>query len=76
MKEAVVAQGPKVTIVDSPIPKPGRNQIVTKVIFSGSNPKDWKLPGTFRYFPDIRTNRLLKETSSLAARQGAHQPGR
>lgn len=41
MKEAVVAKGPKVTIRDVPIPKAGPNQVVTKVIFSGSNPKDW-----------------------------------
>lgn len=41
MKEAVVAKGPKVQIIDSPIPKPGPNQIVTKVVYSGSNPKDW-----------------------------------
>jgi NADPH:quinone reductase len=41
MKEAVVAKGPKVDIIDSPIPKPGPGQVVTKVIFSGSNPKDW-----------------------------------
>ena len=41
MKEAVVAKGPKVTIRDVPIPKAGPNQVVTKVVFSGSNPKDW-----------------------------------
>lgn len=41
MKEAVVSKGPKVSIIDSPIPKPGRGQIVTKVVYSGSNPKDW-----------------------------------
>jgi hypothetical protein len=41
MKEAVVAKGPKVTIRDVPIPKAGPSQVVTKVIFSGSNPKDW-----------------------------------
>lgn len=33
------AHGPKVTIKDSPIPKPGPNQVVTKVVFSGSNRK-------------------------------------
>ncbi|KAK5122948.1 fusarubin cluster-oxidoreductase [Meristemomyces frigidus] len=44
MKEAVVGKGPKVQIIDSPIPKPGPNQVVTKVIYSGSNPKDWKRP--------------------------------
>ena len=37
-------KGPKVEIVDSPIPTPGPEQIVTKVIVSGSNPKDWKVP--------------------------------
>ncbi|KAK5110578.1 fusarubin cluster-oxidoreductase [Meristemomyces frigidus] len=42
MKEAVVAAGPKVSIIDSPVPKPGPGQVVTKVVFSGSNPKDWK----------------------------------
>ncbi|TKA82220.1 hypothetical protein B0A49_00405 [Cryomyces minteri] len=44
MKEAIVHPGPKVEIVDSPIPKPGPDQVVTKVIVSGSNPKDWKVP--------------------------------
>lgn len=41
MKEAVVAKGTKVTIRDAPIPKAGPNQVVTKVVYSGSNPKDW-----------------------------------
>lgn len=41
MKEAVVAKGTKVTIRDAPIPKAGPFQVVTKVIYSGSNPKDW-----------------------------------
>ncbi|QIW98569.1 hypothetical protein AMS68_004087 [Peltaster fructicola] len=44
MKEAIIRAGPKVEIVDSPIPKPSKNQIITKVIYSGSNPKDWKRP--------------------------------
>ncbi|EMC99719.1 hypothetical protein BAUCODRAFT_145103 [Baudoinia panamericana UAMH 10762] len=44
MKEAVIAKGPKVQIIDSSIPTPGPDQVVTKVIFSGSNPKDWKRP--------------------------------
>lgn len=46
MKEAIVGKGPKVSIIDSPIPKPGRGQVVTKVVFSGSNPKDWKVAGS------------------------------
>ncbi|KAI1115668.1 GroES-like protein [Nemania sp. NC0429] len=44
MKEALVSKGPKVQIVDSPIPKPGPDQVVIKVVVSGSNPKDWKVP--------------------------------
>jgi NADPH:quinone reductase len=40
-KEAKVTKGPKVTIVDSPIPEPGPDQLVIKVVVSGSNPKDW-----------------------------------
>jgi NADPH2:quinone reductase len=44
MKEAIVAKGPKVSIHEVPIPKPKANQVLIKVIYSGSNPKDWKLP--------------------------------
>ncbi|KAK5168925.1 uncharacterized protein LTR77_006234 [Saxophila tyrrhenica] len=50
MKEAVISKGPKVQIVDSPIPEPKPGQVVTKVVFSGSNPKDWKIP---EWMPDI-----------------------
>ncbi|KAI0006613.1 GroES-like protein [Xylariaceae sp. FL0662B] len=44
MKEAVVAPGLKVEIIDSPIPKPKADQVLIKVVVSGSNPKDWKVP--------------------------------
>ncbi|KAJ5047586.1 uncharacterized protein L3040_003408 [Drepanopeziza brunnea f. sp. 'multigermtubi'] len=44
MKNAVVAKGPKVTINDVPVPKPKAGQVLIKVVYSGSNPKDWKLP--------------------------------
>ncbi|KAK0664662.1 Zeta-crystallin [Lasiodiplodia hormozganensis] len=44
MKEAFVHPGTKVDIVDSPIPTPNDDQVLIKVIVSGSNPKDWKLP--------------------------------
>ncbi|KAI2616154.1 GroES-like protein [Hypomontagnella submonticulosa] len=44
MKEAVVGPGPKVEIIDSPIPKPDADQVLIKVVVSGSNPKDWKVP--------------------------------
>jgi NADPH2:quinone reductase len=41
MKEAIVHKGPVVEIVDSPVPEPGPDDVVTKVVVSGSNPKDW-----------------------------------
>ncbi|CAN8096259.1 unnamed protein product [Discula destructiva] len=44
MKEAIVTPGPNVFIRDSPIPTPNDDQLVIKVIVSGSNPKDWKVP--------------------------------
>lgn len=44
MKEAIIHKGPKVEIIDTPIPTPEPDQVVTKVIVSGSNPKDWKRP--------------------------------
>ena len=36
--------GPTVQIIDSPIPEPNDDQVLIKVVVSGSNPKDWKLP--------------------------------
>ncbi|TGJ85851.1 hypothetical protein E0Z10_g2921 [Xylaria hypoxylon] len=47
MKEVLVSEGPKTRIHDVPIPKPGAGQLVIKVIVSGSNPKDWKVPMWF-----------------------------
>ncbi|OBT69108.1 hypothetical protein VE03_01375 [Pseudogymnoascus sp. 23342-1-I1] len=44
MKEAIVAKGAVVKIVDSEIPKPGQGQLLIRVVVSGSNPKDWKVP--------------------------------
>lgn len=41
MKEAIVSPGPSVKVIDAPIPKPGRNDVVIKVVVSGTNPKDW-----------------------------------
>lgn len=43
MKEAVVGKGTLVEIIDSPVPSPGPDQVVTKVVVSGANPKDWKV---------------------------------
>lgn len=42
--EVIVHKGPRTEIVESPIPTPNDNQVVIKVVVSGSNPKDWKRP--------------------------------
>lgn len=44
MKEAIVSPDTDVTIQDSPIPKPGRQEILVKVVIAGTNPKDWQFP--------------------------------
>jgi NADPH2:quinone reductase len=44
MKEAIIHKGPVVEIIDSSIPNPEPDQVVTRVVVSGSNPKDWKRP--------------------------------
>jgi NADPH:quinone reductase len=48
MKEAIVTAGPSVKIIDSPIPTAASNQVLIKVMVSGSNPKDWKRPEWFQ----------------------------
>ncbi|KAF2458125.1 alcohol dehydrogenase-like protein [Lineolata rhizophorae] len=52
MKDAIVHAGPRVEIIDSPIPTPGPDQVVIKTIVSGSNPKDWKTPDWTALNPD------------------------
>ncbi|KAI8920881.1 chaperonin 10-like protein [Powellomyces hirtus] len=47
MQEALIDQALKVSIVTKPIPTPLPGQLVIRVIFSGTNPKDWKLPEWF-----------------------------
>lgn len=42
MHEIIVHEGPRTEAVDSPIPKPGSNQIIIKVEVAGCNPKDYK----------------------------------
>jgi NADPH2:quinone reductase len=41
MKELLISAGPKVSMVESPIPTPSSAQIIIKVIVCGANPKDW-----------------------------------
>lgn len=53
MKEAVIDKTVAVNIrdVDIPTPKPG--QVLIRVVVSGTNPKDWKLP---KWQPDNAIN--------------------
>lgn len=44
MKEALVSPDLTVSIVDSLIPEPNKNEVLIKVAVAGSNPKDWKMP--------------------------------
>jgi NADPH2:quinone reductase len=44
MKEAIVNPDLSVEIKETPIPTAGEHQVVIKVIVSGLNPKDWKIP--------------------------------
>lgn len=40
----IAPPGPTVDVIDSPIPQPKADEVVIKVVVSGSNPKDWKVP--------------------------------
>ncbi|OAL57310.1 zinc-binding oxidoreductase-like protein ToxD [Pyrenochaeta sp. DS3sAY3a] len=53
MKDVQVSKGLKTVIRDIPIPEPGPDQVVIKVIVSGSNPKDWKIP---EFVPEYNAN--------------------
>jgi NADPH:quinone reductase-like Zn-dependent oxidoreductase len=44
MKEALVQRDLSVTIHSVPIPTPGPNQLLIRVVACGLNPKDWKTP--------------------------------
>ncbi len=43
MKEAIIHQGLKVEVIDqNPIPVPGPDEIIIKVVVAATNPIDWK----------------------------------
>ncbi|KAJ9319433.1 hypothetical protein DTO271D3_202 [Paecilomyces variotii] len=44
MLEVIIRPGPKTEVIGSDIPVPNDDQVVIKVVVSGSNPKDWKVP--------------------------------
>ncbi|KAJ5773699.1 hypothetical protein N7457_008595 [Penicillium paradoxum] len=53
MKEAIVDHTTTVTIRDVDIPTPQPGQVLIRVVVSGTNPKDWKLP---KWKPEIAIN--------------------
>jgi len=54
-----LSTGPKVKIIDSSIPEPKDDEVLIKVIVSGSNPKDWKLP-------EIRNDWIMNQGDDIA----------
>ncbi|RAH68140.1 zinc-binding alcohol dehydrogenase family protein [Aspergillus aculeatinus CBS 121060] len=44
MKQIINLPGPSCKLVDSPIPEINDDQVLIRVVVSGSNPKDWKVP--------------------------------
>ncbi|OPB37707.1 zinc binding dehydrogenase [Trichoderma guizhouense] len=45
MKSVIVKAHPlRCEIIDTPIPQPGPDEVLIKVIFCASNPRDWKAP--------------------------------
>ncbi|KAK1000301.1 hypothetical protein LTR91_005745 [Friedmanniomyces endolithicus] len=69
MKEAIVHKGPRVEIIDSEVPKPGQGQVVTKVVVSGCNPKDWKRP---TFMPDAPAVNQGDDISGIVHAVGAN----
>lgn len=51
MKEAIVDPDLNVTIHDTAIPVPQPGQVLIRVVVSGTNPKDWKMPRLFQKVP-------------------------
>lgn len=64
MKQVINLVGPIAKIVDSPIPEPNDDQVLIKVVVSGSNPKDWKVP-EFAAAGDVSHGLLLKVKDGL-----------
>ncbi|KAJ6171151.1 hypothetical protein N7470_000218 [Penicillium chermesinum] len=47
MKQAFVDQTTSVAVKDTEVPVPNAGQVVIRVVVSGTNPKDWKVPAWF-----------------------------
>jgi NADPH:quinone reductase len=51
MRSALVHSGPRVEIINTPIPTPTPTQLLLRVSFAASNPKDWKRPTLLSHAP-------------------------
>jgi NADPH:quinone reductase-like Zn-dependent oxidoreductase len=67
MKEAIVHPTPTLhtTIHDVPIPTPGPNEIVIKVIVAGSNVKGTSIPSSFPLPPYPTTKKFPQTGTTL-----------
>lgn len=65
MKQVINLAEPEVStkIVDSPIPEPEPKQILIKVVVSGSNPKDWKMPQYSMGYKDPEDGTMMARSS-------------
>ena len=59
MLEVVIDKGPSAKLIESPIPSPNADQVVIKVVVSGSNPKDWK-------YPEFWGNKAINQGDDIA----------
>jgi NADPH:quinone reductase-like Zn-dependent oxidoreductase len=59
---------PRVEIIDEPIPQPGPKEVLIKVVFSGSNPKDWKAPLWAETYDSSSENSIVDEHMAKAKR--------
>lgn len=51
MRSALIHAGPRVEIITTTVPTPGPGQLLLKVSFAASNPKDWKRPTLMGHAP-------------------------
>ncbi|KAH6999309.1 chaperonin 10-like protein [Ilyonectria destructans] len=75
MKEAIVAKGPSVKIIDSPVPEPNDDQVVIKVVVSGTNPKDWKAPDIFNVIDVNQGDDIAGIVHTVGANVTEFRPG-
>lgn len=58
--EAIITPGPKAILQTVPLPQLSANQILTRVIYAGTNPKDWKRA------ENVALNQRINQSDDLA----------